>query len=211
MDAITPEPIENYARSRSHPPSSLFEELARVTRHKTSMPQMQVGPLEGAFLRMLVRLTRARRVLEIGTFTGYSALAMAEALPEDGELVTLDMDPEATRIAREFWGRSEHGKKIRLILGPAAQTLETLEGPFDLVFIDADKTGYEKYWELCLPRVVSGGLIVADNVLWSGRVLEPRDEQDRAIASFNERVRRDGRVEAVMLPVRDGITLAWKF
>jgi caffeoyl-CoA O-methyltransferase len=210
MKPLVDEAIENYAAAKSAAESALFKELAWRTYAEAKWPQMQVGHLEGAFLRLLVRICRARRVLEIGTFTGYSALAMAEGLPADGELVTLDLDPENTRMAREFWDKSGQGKKIRLVLGPALETLATLTGPFDLVFIDADKENYKNYWEACLPKVRQGGLIVADNVLWSGRVLDPQDETDRAIAAFNEHVAQDGRVEAVMLPVRDGMTLAWK-
>jgi len=210
MSFLIPEPLESYAASRSTSPSALFSELEKITREKTRYPQMQVGPVEGRFLQMLVLLSKARRILEIGTFTGYSALAMAEGLPEDGELVTLDLDPEATALAREFWKKSPHGQKIHLVLGPAVESLAALEGMFDLVFIDADKGNYSRYWELCVPRVHPGGLIVADNVLWSGKVLDPQEDSDRAIAAFNDLVARDPRVETVMLTIRDGMTLARK-
>jgi caffeoyl-CoA O-methyltransferase len=171
---------------------------------------MQVGHLEGAFLRLLARLVRARRILEIGTFTGYSALVLAEGLPAGGRLITCDVNPETGRIARRFWNRSSHGGKIRLSLGPALQTLRALKGPFDFIFIDADKENYIRYWDACLPKLRRGGLIAVDNVLWSGRVLAPRDATDRAIVAFNKRVARDRRVETVMLTLRDGVTLAWK-
>ena len=172
---------------------------------------MEVGHLEGAFLRMLVRLLRAKRILELGTFTGYSSLVMAEGLPDDGELITCDIDPETTQIAKRYWKRSPHGKKIVFKLGPALETLKTIEGPFDMVFIDADKLNYINYWELCITKIRSGGLLVVDNVLWSGSVLKPEDETDRAIADFNKHVYNDKRVEVVMLPIRDGVTIAWKF
>jgi caffeoyl-CoA O-methyltransferase len=171
---------------------------------------MMVGHGEGLLLRLLVRLSGARRVLEIGTFTGYSALAMAMALPADGELITCDVDPTATTLAQKFWAKSPHGKKIRLVLAPASDTIPTLQGPFDLVFIDADKPGYIRYWEAALPLVRAGGAIVADNVLWSGRVLEPKDDSTRAIVAFNTHVMKDARVEHVMLPIRDGVTIAIK-
>ncbi len=200
--------IDAYADARSTPESALCRELAEETRAKATNPQMMVGNTEGLFLRALVRAMGARRVLEIGTFTGYSALAMAEGLPEDGNLITCDIDPESTAIARAFWARSPHGDKIELRLGPALDTIDGLDGPFDLVFIDADKGGYIDYWEAVVPIVRKDGVIVADNVLWSGRVLDPRDPDDKALASFNEHVAADGRVEQVMLPVRDGITVA---
>lgn len=207
---ITDPKLEDYALRHSSPESALFKELVRTTHAETSLPQMQVGHLEGSFLRLLVKLLRAKKILEIGTFTGYSALAMAEGLPPGGKLITCDIDPETTKLALTHWARSPHGRKITLKVGPAAETLEKLKGPFDLVFIDADKGNYVRYWELCLPKVRKGGLIVADNVLWSGRVLNPKDEPDKAIARFNEHVLRDKRTEILMLPVRDGMTLAIK-
>ncbi len=208
---ITPKKIEHYCAENTAPESKLLRDLVIETYATMSLPQMQVGHVEGAFLRMLVRLVSAKRVLELGTFTGYSTLVMAEGLPQDGKLVTCDIDPEATDIAKRYWRRSPHGGKIELKLGPALETLKTIEGPFDLVFIDADKENYINYWELCLPKTRSGGLLVVDNVLWSGSVLEPENETDRAIAEFNRHVSRDERVEVVMLPVRDGLTLAYKF
>ncbi len=211
MRRIVPEKIELYCRENTTPESQLLRELVDETYARTAFPEMQVGHIEGAFLKMLVRLIGAKRVLELGTFTGYSALVMAQALPEDGKLITCDIDPEVTQIAERYWIRSPHGKKIELRLGRALRTLGTIEGPFDMVFIDADKENYINYWELCMPKTRSGGVLVADNVLWSGRVIDPEDETDRAIAEFNRHVHDDKRVEAVMLPVRDGITLAWKF
>ncbi len=210
MKSLIDGTIENYALLHSPEESGLLLELARETYAKTSLPQMQVGRMAGAFLRLLVRLTRAQRILEIGTFTGYSALVMAEGLPEDGRILTCDRDPETTAIARRFWARSPHGSKIELRLGPALETLKTLSGPFDMAFIDADKENYPAYWEAVLSLLRPGGLIVADNVLWSGRVLEPKEKSDHAISEFNRRVQNDSRVEAVMLTVRDGMTLAWK-
>ena len=210
MSFIVPKKIEAYAARHTEKESSLLKRLVRATYRRTEIPQMQVGHLEGAFLRLLVHLTRARRILEIGTFTGYSALVMAEALPTSGHLITCDIDPVNTRIARKFWRASPHGKKITLKLGPAAQTIRRLKGPFDFVFIDADKENYIRYWDLCLPKVRRGGLIAADNVLWSGRVLNPESKTDRAVARFNKHVKKDARVEAVMVTVRDGITLARK-
>jgi caffeoyl-CoA O-methyltransferase len=134
--------------------------------------------------------------------------ALAEGLPADGEVIICDIDPETTAIARRFWGRSPHGAKIVLRLGPALETIASLAGPFDIVFIDADKENCINYWEACLPKLRSGGLLLADNVLWSGRVLEPREKDNAALAAFNRHVVRDPRVDVVMLTVRDGITMA---
>ena len=210
MLTLVPLSIERYAVEHSSPEPQLLRALVRETKARTPSPQMQVGHLEGAFLRLLARLARARKILEIGTFTGYSALALAESLPPGGRLITCDVDPQATRIARRFWGRSPHGRKIRFLIGHALETLPALKGLFDLIFIDADKENYSRYWDLCVPKLRRGGLMVVDNVLWSGRVLSPRDATDRAIAAFNKRVVRDRRMETVMLTVRDGMTLAWK-
>jgi caffeoyl-CoA O-methyltransferase len=206
--SFIPEEIQAYADAHSSPEAALYKELAEETRAATTMPQMMVGHAEGLILKCLVRLTSARRVLEIGTFTGYSTLAMAEGLPDDGELVTCDIDPHATSIAKKYWARSPHGRKIRLELRPALETLETLAGPLDLVFLDADKENYRRYWDACVPKVRRGGAIVADNVLWSGEVLAPKEREALALAAFNQHVARDARVEHVMLPIRDGITLA---
>lgn len=207
---MIPEKIELYCERHSTTEPKLEQELARATYKSMKYPQMQVGHLEGGFLRLLARMTGAKRVLEIGTFTGYSALCLAEGLPQGGSVVTCDLDPHATSLARKFWKKSPYGKKITLKLGPALKTLKTLKGPFDLVFIDADKENYCNYWDACLPKVRKGGLIVVDNVLWSGKVLAPKDETDRAIVKFNKKIKNDSRVELVMLIVRDGISLAYK-
>jgi len=207
---LIPKEIEKYASAHTIKESNVLSELVKETTDKTTLPEMQVGHLEGAFLRLLIRISNAKKVLEIGTFTGYSALAMAEGLPEDGELITLDKDLEATEIAKEFWQKSSHGKKIKLILGDAIESLKKLSGSFDLVFIDAAKSDYVNYWNLCMPLVKKGGLFVVDNVLWSGRVLNPKEESDIAIDEFNKYIAEDKRVEAVILTVRDGMLLAWK-
>jgi caffeoyl-CoA O-methyltransferase len=208
MLSFFPEDLSAYVSAHCTAESTLHEKLAEETREKTDDPQMMVGHVEGLLLRTLVRATGARRVLEIGTFTGYSALAMAEGMPDDGVLITCDVDPVATAIARKYWRRSRHGGKIELRLGPALETIATVDGPLDLVFIDADKVSYTDYWEAVIPKVRSGGLVVADNVLWSGRVLDPREASDKALAAFNDRVAADARVETVMLPIRDGVTVA---
>lgn len=210
MIKLVDQNLEDYARAHGSPANALLEELREYTWGKMAMPQMQVGLIEGNFLRVLVRATQAKRVLEVGTFTGYSALNLAAGLPDDGRLITCELNPENAAIARSFFDRSPDGHKIEIRLGPATETLATLEGLFDLAFIDADKTNYTRYFEMIRPRMRSGGLIVVDNVLWSGRVLEPVSAQDAdtaAIVAFNQHVARLVDLDKVMLTVRDGMTL----
>lgn len=209
MDFID-EKIEAYAHGHTEAENELLRRLENETYESLEIPQMLTGRIEGRLLKLLVRLTGARRVLEIGTFSGYSALSMAEALPDNGSLITCDLDPACIRVARRYFSESQHGDKITLIEGPALETLRSLTGPFDMVFIDADKENYLNYYEAVLPLLRDGGLVVVDNVLWSGRVLDPRDETDKAIHRFNEAVMADGRVEPVMLTVRDGVYLIRK-
>ena len=206
MIEMTPTLIEEYATRHTTPLSELHERLWRETHGKTTRPQMMVGPLEGALLRFLARLTQAQRILEIGMFTGYSSLAWAEALPPDGQLITLDVNPETAEIAKRYFRESPHGKKIDLRLGPALDSLKILEGPFDLCFIDADKTEYSNYYEICIGLVRQGGLIVLDNMLQRGKVLDQNDESSRGIGILNKSILDDPRVENVLLPLRDGCT-----
>lgn len=207
---ITPKEIEDYCRLHTTGLPKIFDQLREDTYANLGQPQMQVGLLEGRFLGILVAITGAKRVLELGTFSGFSALAMASALPEGGEVITCDIDERPLTYARKAWDASPHGKKIQFRLGKGLDTLKTLKGPFDLAFLDADKENYESYWEAVLPLLRQGGLVVVDNVLWSGRVLAPQEKSDKEIAAFNERARKDPRVEMVMLPVRDGMLLARK-
>ena len=211
MAFIVNEPVEEYAAVHTTPIAELFERLADETRAKTTAPQMMVGRIEGQFLARLVRLSGAKRILELGTFTGYSSISMASELPADGQVITCDVDPDATAIARRYMDESGFGDKIEIRLGPALETIESLEGPFDLVFIDADKPNYKAYYEAVLPLLAENGLLIADNVLWSGRVVEEGgDESTLAIKDFNEHVAVDERVVSVMLTVRDGMTLVQK-
>jgi caffeoyl-CoA O-methyltransferase len=210
MQPLLSPAIEQYVHDHTRPRPSLFDELREVTYAKMKDPEMQVGRVEGAFLKTLVALAGARRVLEVGTFTGFSTLSMAEGLPDDGELVTCDIDPTATAIAQSFFDRSPHGKKIKIELGPALASIAKLPAaPIDLAFIDADKENYVGYYEAIVPRLKMGGLLVADNTLWSGKVvLQNEDPPTRAIRAFNDHVQKDPRVENVLLSVRDGIMLA---
>jgi caffeoyl-CoA O-methyltransferase len=207
---IVDEAIEKHAHDHTSPESELLGRLRDETYAGMRNPQMQVGRIEGRFLKMLASLMNARRVLEIGMFTGYSALMMAEGLPDDGRVITCDVDPEAEAVARRYFAESPVGHKIEVRMGPALDTIATLSEPLDMVFIDADKANYSNYYDACFPLVRPGGLIVADNVLWSGRVLDPQDEDSRAIVAFNRKVQADPRVENVLLTVRDGMMVAWK-
>lgn len=211
MDMFLPDDIARYVGDHAGPVSPLLEELERETRERTGHSGMLTGRVEGTLLRMLVRISGARRVVEIGTFTGYSALMMAEGLPADGELLTCEISEEYASIARSYFRRSPHGSRIRLAMGPAAGTLRGIaDGSTDFVFIDADKESYFLYYEEGVRILRAGGMIAADNALWHGSVLSPEDADSRAIAAFNRRVKGDGRVERVMLPVRDGVFLIRK-
>ncbi len=212
MSLIGPD-LEAYVAAHTTRESDLFARLRAETQASLASPQMQVGQVEGALLRILVSLVRPRTILELGTFSGYSALAMASALPEGGRLITCDIDPIATAVARRYFAESGLGDRIDLRMGPGLGTIASLaaEGRrLDLVFIDADKPNYIHYWDAVLPLLPVGGLIIADNTLWSGKVLNPRDTSDHAIVRFNARVAADPRVEHVLLSVRDGIMLARK-
>jgi len=205
---LVPEDIERYATAHTTPLPRLLEELMEETKKEFGdLSRMLSGQPEGMLLQTLAFALRARRILEIGTFTGFSAQMMAAALPDDGELVTSDINPSHLALARRYFELSPHARKITIREGPALETLKTLEPGFDLVFIDADKTNYANYYEGCLPLLAPNGIIAVDNVLWSGRVLDPDSEDARAIVAFNQHVRSDARVSCVMLTVRDGITL----
>jgi predicted O-methyltransferase YrrM len=192
---------------REHPVlAALRERTAPLPEHN-----MQIGPDQGAFMAMLVRIAGARRILEIGTFTGYSSTAMALALPPDGRITCLDVSREWTDIAREAWSDAGVADRVELLLGPAVETLATLEDDsFDMAFIDADKPSYDAYYEGCLRVVRPGGLIMLDNVLWSGRVAgsDDSDENTPILRALNDKIASDERVGHVLLPIGDGLTLA---
>jgi len=204
---IVDEAVERYAEEHSTPAQELFERLAQETRATQTAPQMMVGQVEGAFLSFVVRMKQPQRVLEIGTFTGWSSIAMASALPPGGSIVSCDVNEESTAIARRYAEEAGVADRIEYRVAPALETLATLGGPFDLVFIDADKPSYVDYYEAVLPKLADDGVILADNTLWSGRVLDPADDDTRAIARFNDHVRADARVECAVLTIRDGVTL----
>jgi caffeoyl-CoA O-methyltransferase len=198
--------IEEYVERLSSPHEPLLAELSEETARELGSTPMLTGPVVGRFLELLVWVARPRRVLEIGTFSGHSALAMAGALPEGGRIDTCEVDPERAAVAQRYFDRSPHGSRITLHLGPARETIERLDGEFDFVFIDADKEGYIGYYDAVLPRLAERGLIVADNTLASGRVVDGSP----AIAEFNDHVAADPRTVQVILSVRDGMTLIRK-
>jgi caffeoyl-CoA O-methyltransferase len=210
MPQIVEPDVERYAAEHTTAEPPELRAVAEETHEKFgAWAGMLTGHLEGAFLRMLVAMTGSRQVVEIGTFTGYSAMAMASALPPDGRLVTLEISPEHEAVARRHIEASPWHDRIEIRLGPALETLATLDGPCDLVFIDADKTGYRGYYEAVLPKLSERGVIAIDNVLWGGAVLNPDDTSadTRAIVELNDFIATDPRVECVMLTIRDGVTL----
>jgi caffeoyl-CoA O-methyltransferase len=206
---IAPEAIERYAEEHTTPPDSLLTELEAETNATLILPQMLSGPVQGRFLEFLVYSLRAGRVLEIGTYSGYSALSMAAGLVPDGRIDTCEINEQHAEVARRYIARSAYADRITVHQGPAIETISRLEGDFDFVFIDADKGGYVDYYEAVLPRLSERGLIAADNTLASGRVLDATEDDSRtqSIVRFNEHVGADERVIAVLLPIRDGVTL----
>jgi caffeoyl-CoA O-methyltransferase len=205
------EELHSYLVAHGTPPDDIARDLIDETVE--ALPndaQMQVAPEQAALLTFLTRLVNARQAVEVGTFTGMSSLAIARGLPADGRLVCFDISAEFTSVARRYWARAGVDDRIELRIGPAVEGLRSLptEPYLDLAFIDADKTSYPLYWDELVPRMRPGGLIAVDNVLRGGRVLAPQDASDRAIVAFNADVRADVRVDVVMLPIADGLTLA---
>jgi len=206
--------LHAYLVSHGTPPDEIQCELIDKTQALGDVSIMQIAPEQGAFMTLLARILGARRAIEIGTFTGYSALCLARGLPDDGELICCDVSEEWTNVGRHYWERAGVAHKIDLRIAPAIETLADLarEPNFDLAFIDADKTAYIAYFEALLPLIRAGGVILVDNVLWTGAVVDPEanDENTLAIRRFNDFVAADPRVECVMLPIADGLTLLRK-
>jgi caffeoyl-CoA O-methyltransferase len=210
MDIVDPA-INDYLLAHSEQADGVLRELAEETRRATGgAAGMQISHDEGELLTMLVRLVGARQAVEVGTFTGYSSICIARGLPADGHLLCCDVSEEWTSIARQYWKQTGVEDKIELRIGPALDTLAALPQDrfIDFAFIDADKTGYPAYFEEIVTRVRPGGVIVLDNMLRDGRVLDPTDDSDRTIASLNDELVADDRVDVVLLPVRDGVSLA---
>ena len=206
------EPLEKYAERFTAPEPEALKRLRLETTRTRSFPQMISGPLQGRLLALLAKIAGARRVLEIGTFVGYSALCFAEALPPGGEVITLDSDPKVRSITERHFARVPYGHKIKLRIGKALKLLTEIRGPFGLVYIDADKLNYARYYDAVFSKVRKEGLIVADNLFWSGAVLDRKvqDPDTRALRTFAAKVRRDRRVEPILLTVRDGLMVIRK-
>jgi caffeoyl-CoA O-methyltransferase len=206
---LASEQLEAYIEAHTTAPSGHLAQLAEETRATLTAPQMLTGTVEGRLLETLVWAAQPRLVLELGTYSGYSALAMAAALPPNGRIVSCELDDERADFAQRHIDASPYAERIELRRGPARDTIAGLDGPFDLVFIDADKPNYVNYYEAVVPKLAERGLIVADNTLWSGRVADEEDQSESTVAmrAFNDRVRDDERMVCVMLSVRDGVTL----
>jgi caffeoyl-CoA O-methyltransferase len=208
MVFIASEEIERYAEEHTTPPSELQRRLAEETRETLRSPQMLTGLVAGRLLELLTFVLRPQRVLELGTYSGYGTLSIAEALPPGAHIDTCEVDESHAAVARRYLDEAGLGDRVTIHLGPALETVERLEGDFDLVFIDADKAGYPVYYEALVPRLSPNGLMVLDNTLWSGRVVEPDDSPEtRMFVELNDRIASDPRVVAVVLTVRDGVTL----
>lgn len=202
--------LDNYLVSHSSLPNDALDWLEKQTNIRTNYPRMLSGNVQGELLKMLVEMTGARRVLEIGSFTGYSAICMASGLPADGHLDALEINDELEDLMREGWERAGVSDRITLHIGDAVETLKSLDGPFDFVFIDANKRQYCEYFDLVFPKLSPGGVIVADDVLWDGKVYtEPiaHDAQTVGLLNFNDKIKNDPRVEVVVLPLRDGLSI----
>jgi predicted O-methyltransferase YrrM len=205
--------VEDYIREHIDEEGELLSRLNREAHVRLLRPRMISGHLQGRFLKMLVRMYRPERILEIGAYTGYATLCMAEGLPENGIIHTIEIDDEMEDFMEEHFNQSEWQNKIRLHIGDAMEIIPQLEGSFDMAFIDADKRLYSEYYDLIFDRIKPGGIILADNTLWNGKVLEqphPSDKQTLGICRFNEKIKQDKRVEKVILPLRDGLTVIYK-
>ena len=210
MDFISEELLD-YVTKNSHDEPNILKELTRETYQKVLLPRMLSGALQGRFLSMLSKLTSPKRILEIGTYTGYATLCLAEGLAKGGSIDTLDKNEELFDFQRKYFDRSGYGYQIEQHLGNAIDIIPDLESGYDLVFLDADKTNYLNYFELVLPKMNSGGVILSDNVLWSGKVIKQADSKDKdtqVLQEFNQLLATDPRIESVLLPLRDGLTLS---
>jgi predicted O-methyltransferase YrrM len=208
---ITPIEIQEYSELHTSGESNLLKKINRETHAHVLMPRMLSGQLQGRFLAMISRMLKPHRILEIGTYTGYSALCLAEGLTENGKIITLDINEELEARVRGYFSQSAYNSKIDYRIGNALEIIPSLNESFDLVFIDADKINYSRYYDLVFDKVSPGGFLLADNVLWSGKILAPDPDKDtQAILEFNKKVQEDPRVENVLLPIRDGIMMARK-
>ena len=210
MLRLVDEAVEQYCLNHSTPETELYEELRKETYASMEIPQMLAGQLVGSFLQMLIRSCQAQRIVEVGTFTGYSTLKMAEALSDNGHIDTFEYEDKHADFAQRYFDKSPWGNKIKIHRGAALDNLRNVVGPIDLSFIDADKVNYINYYNHLVELTRPGGLIILDNALWSARVLNPEDESDHALNEMNKFVHADKRVTSLLLPVRDGLMVAQK-
>lgn len=210
MDNVLSQALKDYIEQTTSQEAPLLKNLRQETATEIGMAQMLSGPVEGKLIQILIKLLQAKNCLEIGTFTGYSALNIAQALPDDGKLITCEIRPENAAFAQKYFDMSPVGDKITLRLGEAIKTIEQLNQSFDFIFIDADKSNYPTYYDLLIPKLRQGGLMVVDNALWKGEVVAPQDKAAKAIHALNLKARQDERVETVMLSIRDGILIIRK-
>ena len=206
-----PEEIQKYCKEHTEEDFTLLSEIEKYTWKNEDVPQMISGQLVGKLLQSVIKMIGANRIVEVGTFTGYSALQMAEAIPENGEIHTCELMKKHVKTAQLFFDRSEFGNKITIHLGPAIQSLEKFQsGSFDMAFIDADKSNYLEYYLRCLVLIRSGGVIVLDNMLWSGSVIDPKDDDSKALRETGDYIQQDDRVFNTLLSIRDGLMLCIK-
>lgn len=210
MNTLGIRDLEEYSARHTKPIHSILDEIREYTIQHIDCPQMMVGPLEGKFLQLICALSSAKQVVEVGTFTGYSTLCFADAVGPKGHVLTIDVNPQTSGIAQEFIHRAGFEDRVSFAIGSASEILSELEGPFDLAFIDADKTNYDLYYEILLPKIKTAGFLLFDNMLWSGGVLDPQSSEDHALADLNRKLTEDGRVENFLLPLRDGIQVVQK-
>jgi len=210
IDSIT-ENIHGYCKEHTASDNKLLSEVEKYTWDNEDVPQMISGQMVGKFLQSIIRMIAAQKIVEVGTFTGYSALQMAEAIPLDGEIHTCELMKKHTETAQSFFDKSDYGKKITIHQGPALESLETLKvGDFDMAFIDADKSNYLEYYKRCLVLIRAGGVIILDNMLWSGSVIDPNDDDSKALRKTGDYIQEDTRVFNMLLPIRDGLMLCIK-
>lgn len=208
-----PEALDNYVVNHSENEPELLQQLTRETYQKILQPIMLSGPYQGRVLSMVSKLKQPQSILELGTFTGYATLCLAEGLQKDGEIHTIDINEELVDFQRKYFDKSGFGKQIHQHLGSAIDILPKLNKTFDLVFIDADKPNYVNYFHLIIDKLKTGGIIISDNVLWHGKVIEPLDSKDKstkAVLDYNTLLKEDSRIETVLLPIRDGLTISRK-
>ncbi len=206
-----PEALEQYAVAHTKSASEVLQQLERETYTRIYMPQMVSGHLQGKFLSMISRMVKPENILEIGTFTGYSAICLSDGLQENGTLYTIDVNEELEEMARKYFAQAGLTHKVKYMIGDAVSLIPQIEVMLDLVFIDADKENYSKYYDLVFPKLRSGGVILADNVLWSGKVIEEKmDAETKALTAFNDKVQSDPRVDNVLITIRDGVMMMIK-